>query len=101
MKTIAAVTQDPFLLSNSDGYFEACRIVRHYRREILSLIARAINDKLSNRQPVQGSVFEVVYQNVDKLSETMELENVFELDNVAVINNGMVNRPISESEVLT
>lgn len=101
MRTIAAVTQDPFLLSNSDGYFEACRIVRHYRREILSLIARAINDKLSNRQPVQGSVFEVVYQNVDKLSETMELENVFELDNVAVINNGMVNRPISESEVLT
>ena len=75
-------------------------VVRHYRREILSLIAQAINDKLSNKQPVQGSAFEVVYENVEKLSETMELENVFELDDIATVNNTIVNRPISESEVL-
>lgn len=100
MKMIAEVTQDPYLLGDPDGYFEACRIVRHYRREILTLIAQAINDKLSNKQPVHGSAFEVVYENVEKLSETMELENVFELDDVAIVNNGMVNRPISESEVL-
>lgn len=100
MKMIAKITQDPYLLSDSDGYFEACRVVRHYRREILTLIAQAINDKLSNKQPAQGSAFEVVYENVEKLSETMELETVFELDDVAVVNNGMVNRPISESEVL-
>lgn len=101
MKTIATVIQDQFLLINSEVCFEACRIVRRYRREILSMIAKAINDKLRNRQPVKGSVFEVVYQNVEKLSETMKLENVFELDEVAIINNGMVNRPIYESEVLT
>ena len=100
MKMIAEITHDPYLLSDPDGYFEACRIVRHYRREILTLIAQAINDKLSNKQPVQGSAFEVVYENVEKLSETLELENVFELDDVAVVNNGIVNRPISESEVL-
>ena len=100
MKMIAEVTQDPYLLSNSEGYFEACRVIRHYRREILSLIAQAINNRLSNKQPVHGSAFEVVYENVEKLSETMELENVYELDGIAVINNGMVNRPISESEVL-
>ena len=100
MKMIAEVTEDPYLLGDPDGYFEACRIVRHYRREILSLIAQAINDKLSNKQPVRGSAFEVVYENVEKLSETMELESVFELDDVAIVNNGMVNRPISESEVL-
>ena len=100
MRIIAVVTQDPYLLRDSDGYYEACRVIRHYRREILSLIAQAINDKLSNKQPVRGSAFEVVYENVEKLSETMELENVYELDDVAVINNGMVNRPISESEVL-
>jgi hypothetical protein len=29
----------------------------------------------------------------------MELEKVFELDETAIINNGMVNRPISEAEV--
>lgn len=100
MKMIAEVTQDPYLLGDPDGYFEACRIVRHYRREILTLIAQAINEKLSNKQQVHGSAFEVVYENVEKLSETMELENVFELDDVAIVNNGMVNRPISESEVL-
>ena len=100
MKTIAEVTKDPYLLSDPDGYFEACNIVRHYRREILSLIARAINDRLSNRLPVHGSAFEVVYDNIEKLSETIELESVFEVDEIAIVNNGMVNRPISESEVL-
>ncbi len=100
MRMIAEITGDPNLLSNPEAYFEACRIVRHYRREILSLIAQAINEKLSNKQPVQGSAFEVVYENVEKLSETMELENVFELDDIATVNNAMVNRPISESEVL-
>ena len=43
---------------------------------------------------------EVVYENVEMLSETLELESVFELDDITVINSGMVNRPISESEVL-
>ena len=100
MSIIAKVTQDPYLLSDPSGYYEGCRIVRHYRREILSLIARAINDKLSNKHPTYGSAFEVVYENVENLSETLELENVFELDEAAFVNNGMVNRPISESEVL-
>ncbi len=100
METIATVTRDPSLLSDPNSYFEACRIVRHYRREILSLIAKAINDKLSNKQPTHGSVFEVVYENIGKLSETMELEKVFELDEPAVVNSRMVNRPILESEVV-
>ena len=100
MTMIAKVTKDPYILENPEGFFEACRIVRRYRREILSLIAQAINDKLSNKQPVQGSAFEVVYENIEKLSEMMELENVFELDDVASVSNGMVNRPISASEVL-
>lgn len=100
MKFIAEVTQDPYLKSDPNGYFEACGIVRHYRREILALIARAINDKLSNRQPVHGSAFEVVYENVEKLSETLELESVFELEDYVPVNSGLVNRPISDSEVL-
>ena len=100
MRMIAKVTNDPYLLNNSDGYFEACRIIRGYRRKILNLIAKAINDKLGNKQPLRGSVLEVVHENVEKLSETMELEKVIALDDIAMINNGMVNRPISESEVL-
>ncbi len=100
MKTIAKVTQDSYLLEDPEAYFNACRVVRHYRREILSLIAQAINDKLSNKEPIHGSEFEIIYDNVDKLSETMELENVYELDEYATVSIGIVNHPISESEVL-
>ncbi len=100
MKAVANLTRDPYLLSDPQGYFEACGIVRHYRREILSLIAKAINDKLSNKEPTPGSAFEVVFENVEKLSETMELENIYELDVTANVINSMVNRPISENEVL-
>lgn len=100
MRLVGALTKDPYIISDPNGYYDACRVVRHYRREILTLIAQAINDKLSNKQPAEGSAFEVVYENVEKLSETLELESVFELDDVAVVNSGMVNRPISESEVL-
>ena len=100
MQIVAKVTQDPYLLNDPSAYFEACRVVRRYRREILSLIAQAINDKLSNKQPVPGSAFEIVYENVKALSETLELEKVIELDDVAFISNNIVNRPISEAEVL-
>ena len=100
MRQIAELTQDLYMLADPEGYFEGCRTVRHYRREILNLIAQAINDKLSNKEPAKGSAFEVVYENVENLSETMELEKVLELDEVAEINNSMVNRPITESEVL-
>jgi len=100
MGMIAELIQDNYMLADPKGYFEGCRVVRHYRREILSLIAQAINDKLSNKIPEPGSIFEVVYEHVENLSEIMELENIYELDETAVIGNGLVNRPIMETEVL-
>ena len=100
MEMIGAITQDPNILADTHGYFEACREVRHYRREILTLIAQAINDKLSNKEPTPGSAFEIVFENVESLSETLELENIYELDETANINNNFVNRPIMEAEVL-
>lgn len=100
MEMIAKLTNDEFLLANFKGIFEDCRIVRRYRRDILLLIAKAINDKLSNKYPEPGSVFEVVYDHVEKLSEAMELENVYELEETAFVINSLVNRPITEMEVL-
>ena len=102
-ETLAAIgnlTQDPNILGDVHGHFEACREIRHYRREILTFIAQAINDKLSNKEPSPGSAFEIVYNNVENLSEMLELENVFELDEVANISSNLVNRPIMETEVL-
>ena len=73
--------------------------MKHAERKILALIAQAINDKLSNKEPAPGSAFEVVYENVDRLSETLELDNINRLDETVSVNNNMVNRPITESEV--
>lgn len=99
LSSIAQLTQDPYLLSDTAGYFEACRIVRHERRNILSLISNAISDKLSGRIPQPESVLEVVYDNVEHMSETLELERIDELDESINVNMGLVNRPISEAEV--
>lgn len=95
---IANVTQDPYLMADPHSYYEGCRIVRRERREILGLIAKAINDKLSGHVPAAGSVFEVVYDNVENLSEIMELDNISYLDEVMNVPVNLVNRPISESE---
>lgn len=99
LEYIAQVTQDPFLIKDVTGYYEACRHVRHERREILKLIAKAINDKLMGFIPPEGSVLEIVYSNIEKLSETRELDSISELDESVSINIGLVNRPITEAEV--
>lgn len=100
IKRIAEMTCDKNMLADSSGYFQACRVIRHCRREILSLIAQAINDKLSNKSPEPGSVFEIVYEHVDNLSEIKELDEVYALEKTAIIGVGFVNRPIVEMEVL-
>lgn len=100
MEHIAIVTQDPYLLADPRSFFEACGAVRRDRRKILDLIAKAINDKLSGSIPQDGSVLSVIYNNVDRLSETLELESILELDKSVNINTNLVNTPITESEVL-
>lgn len=99
LQQIAAVTRDPHLLADTHSYFEACAAVRHDRRKILDLIAKAINDKLSGNVPTEGSVLSVVYDNVDNLSETMELEKIMELDEYVNININLINTPLTEAEV--
>ncbi len=100
MEYIAIVTQDSHLLADTHGFFEACGAVRHDRRKILELIAKAINDKLSGNIPEEGSVLSIVYDNVDSLPETLELEYITELDESVNININLVNTPITEAEVL-
>lgn len=95
---IANLIQDPYLMKDPHSYYEGCRIVRRERREILSLIAKAINDKLSGYIPAAGSIFEVVYDNVENLSEIMEIDNILCLDEAMNVPINLVNRPISESE---
>ncbi len=99
MKLIGILTDDPYICADPHGYFEACRAIRRYRRKILELISMAINEKLSNRLPSPGSVFEVVYDNIDKLAEFLEIDTISELDDDISVNSSLANRPIEESEV--
>ena len=100
LEYIAKITQDSRLLEGIHDYYEACQIVRHERRKILKLIAMAINDKLRGFVPQQGSDLEIVYDNVEKLSETLELEYISDLDESVNVNINLVNRPVAEAEVL-
>ena len=100
MHRIAELTQDSALLAAPKSFYDACSAVQHYRRDILSHIATAIHDKLSNKVPKPGSVFEIVYEHVERLSETKELENVYQLDRAETVPVNLVNRPIVETEVL-
>lgn len=99
IEQIAELTRDQELLRNPNDCFEACRIVRHERREILELIGKAINDRLAGNMPQRNSVLEVVYENVGNLSETMELESIFQLGETAYVTMSLVNRPICDNEV--
>lgn len=99
MECIAQITQDPYLLGDINGYFDACRSVRHERREILKLIAKAINNRMAGFIPQKDSILEIVYNNIEKLSETKELENISELSESVDVNINLVNRPITEAEV--
>ena len=100
MKRIAIVTQDPSLLANPHGYFEACGVVRRERRKILELISKAINDKLIGNLPEEGSVLSVVYDNIDNLSENLELKYIIELKESVNFSINWVNTPIMKAEVL-
>jgi hypothetical protein len=99
LKQIANLTQDPFLLENTHAYFEACEIVRKQRKNILKLIGKAIADKLRGLAPKDNRLLELIFENVENLSETMELDDVSVLDKPVFVPVACTNRPINDMEV--
>jgi hypothetical protein len=95
---IANLTQDPFLLGETSAFFTACEVVRKQRRNILKLIGKAINDKLSGHVPTDDKLLEFIFENVDILSETLELDDVFITDKPVSLPAAFTNRPINETE---
>ncbi len=99
LRQIAEMTGDPYLMSDTSGYYNACRTVRRQRKKILELIGKAIEDKLSGHQPPHGSELEIVYDNVEALSETLELEKITFLDESVSVPINLINKPITDMEV--
>ncbi len=99
LRQIAEMTRDSYLMNDVSGYFNACRIVRRQRKKILELIGKAIEDKLSGNQPPHGSELEIVYDNVENLSEILELEAIILLDEGVSVPVNFINKPITDMEV--
>lgn len=99
IESIASITKDPFLLSDAQGYFEACGRMRSTRRRILDAIAEAIKAQLGGAHPTTDPLLAIVSNNVKHLSETMVLEDIQPLDEAFCAKSGLVNRPIPEAEV--
>lgn len=99
LEQIAELTKDSYLLNDVSGFFNACRIVRRQRKKILELIGKAIADKLSGNQPPHGSELEVVYSNVEHLSEILELESITMLNEAVSVPVNFINKPIADLEV--
>ncbi|HZK60885.1 MAG TPA: DrmE family protein, partial [Anaerovoracaceae bacterium] len=99
LRQIAEMTQDSYILGDTHSYFEACRVVRRQRKEILELIGKAITDKLSGHKPPGGSVLEIVYDNVENLSEILELDAITLLKEPANVPINLINKPITDWEV--
>ncbi len=99
LRQIAEMTRDSYLMNDVPGYFNACRTVRRQRKKILELIGKAIEDKLSGNQPPHESELKIVYDNVENLSETLELEAITFLDEGVSVPINLINKPITDMEV--
>lgn len=96
---IANLTQDPFLLEDTHAYFSACEIVRKQRKNILKLIGKAITDKLIGLVPTDDKLLIFISENVDNLSESLDLDEIFVPDKPVSLPATLTNRPINETEV--
>ena len=99
LESIASISKDPFLLNDVHGYFDACARMRSTRRKILDHIAVAIHAQLSGSPLVPDPTINIVADHVEKLSETLTLEDIMPLDETFHAKSSLVNHPITEAEV--
>ena len=99
LEQIGNLTGDQYLMNDTHAYFEACRIVRRQRKEILGLIGKAITDRLGGHMPPKGSLLEIVYENVENLSESLELESITVLEEPISVPINLINKPLTDAEV--
>lgn len=90
---IAVLVEDDEMFENANQYFEACRIIRKVRREILKQIGEAIIKKLCNKDFEKNSVVAEIYERVDSIAQILTLESLSYVNKE--VNMNLTNRPIS------
>ena len=86
------------LKDNSLSYFTACKTVRSDRRQILNFISKAVTDKFTDQPLAKNPILKIVYDNVEHLSQIVELENISEMEESRKISINLVNIPIFKTE---
>ena len=95
---IAKLTGDKDMVSDPQSFYEACKDVRQTRRKILSLIGQAIMDIYSGKKESQDQMLNSVYENVEKVAFTLEIESITKLEEHCNISVNLMNKPIAEEE---
>lgn len=75
-------------------------MVRRERKEILKLIGVAITEKLKGTIPRGNIILGEIYENVDKLSTTLEIDRISVLENPFIVPVRLANKPVEEEEIL-
>ena len=99
LKDIAELLNDTQLKNNIEEYYNSFKIVRTQRRKILTLIERAINSKLAGTTRDNDEILNIVYNNIDKLSETFEVDKIQKLEETLNIPVNLVNKPLTREEI--
>lgn len=99
LKKIGEAIFDEDLSNNSNDYHQACRKVRKQRKKILELIGKAITERLKGNYP-SDDILKVVFDNMENLSEILELEEIEILEKPHFVSTKNVNKPISNLEEL-
>lgn len=96
---IGILVGDDDLTENFNEYSMSFKIIRNQRRMILKLIERAIKDKLAGKKVSGDATLQIVFDNIDKLSVTCELESIQKLEEPIYLPVGLVNRPVDSEDI--
>ena len=83
------------MLNDPKGYYESCRTVRVERRKILKFIKKAIINELSGSEVEDNELLKKISENIDDISERLQIESIMDLEEDCRAPIGMVNKPIT------
>ena len=99
VECIAKLTRDAELLGNFDEYYDAGRLVVNQRKAIIDHIKTVVVGKLRGAAPPKDPIIRMIYDDVQRLSEILELESIQILDEPISVPTNIVNRPIGDLNV--
>jgi len=93
------MADDDELLRNHHEYFLACKNHQAWAQRNIKTHSKSYKWPINRKLFLKDDVLGIVYENVEHLSETRELENIVLLPEAVNIPMALTNKPIGEIEV--